>query len=44
MHFPSPDMMKQLLESEGIKVENNRVVDFKRLFWKPCEENNSEIF
>jgi methylated-DNA-protein-cysteine methyltransferase-like protein len=44
MHFPSPDMMKRLLESEGVKIENNKVVDFEKLFWKPCEGNNGEIF
>ncbi len=36
-YFPSPDMMKELLESEGIKVENDTVVDFEKVFWKPCE-------
>lgn len=37
-HFPSPTMMEELLESEGIKVENNKVVDFKKLNWIPLDE------
>jgi hypothetical protein len=27
--------MQQLLESEGVKVENNVVLDFKTKFWDP---------
>ncbi|MGB4774252.1 MAG: MGMT family protein [Daejeonella sp.] len=37
-HFGSPDLMQQLLENEGIKVEGNKVVDFKKLFWDPAVE------
>lgn len=32
-HFEGTNLMQQLLESEGIKVKNNQVVDFKKLFW-----------
>ncbi len=32
-HFQGTNLMQQLLESEGIKVKNNQVVDFKKLFW-----------
>src|SRR4030042_4856203 len=35
VHFGGPDIMQQLLESEGILVENDKVVDFKKLFWDP---------
>jgi len=35
-HFPQADMMQQLLENEGIKVENDRVLNFKQLFWNPA--------
>lgn len=34
-HFNPPGLMQQLLESEGIIVENDKVRDFKKLFWKP---------
>ncbi len=33
--FPHPQLMEQLLQSEGIEIVNNKVVDFKNLFWHP---------
>jgi len=30
--------MQQLLEKEGVKVRDNQVVDFARLFWDPSKE------
>ena len=27
--------MQQLLESEGIQVENDQIVHFKNYFWEP---------
>lgn len=32
MHFAYPEQMQELLEKEGVKVENDQVVDFKKLF------------
>lgn len=37
-HFEDQDMMQKLLEKEGIKVSDNQVVDFKKLFWDPVTE------
>jgi methylated-DNA-protein-cysteine methyltransferase-like protein len=37
-HFGGPDVMQQLLESEGIEVEDDKVVKFKELFWDPWVE------
>lgn len=37
-HFGTADMMQQLLENEGIKVENDKVVNFKNVFWDPATE------
>ncbi len=37
-HFGEPDAMQRLLEKEGIKVKDDTVVDFKKLFWDPSEE------
>lgn len=34
-HFPGSDTMKELLESEGIHVGDDQVVEFKKLFWDP---------
>jgi hypothetical protein len=32
-----PNMMQTLLEKEGIKVEKDKVKDFKKIFWDPNE-------
>jgi len=37
-HFRHPGMMRELLESEGIKVEDDQILDFKKLFWDPYKE------
>lgn len=34
-HFGGPRVMQQLLESEGVKVKNDQVVKFDKLFWDP---------
>ena len=39
-HFGSPTMMQELLEKEGIKVKDDQVVDFEKLFWDPLLELN----
>jgi methylated-DNA-protein-cysteine methyltransferase-like protein len=38
MHFETPDKMQELLELEGIQVENNLIVAFQVLFWDPSVE------
>ncbi|OQP55710.1 cysteine methyltransferase [Niastella koreensis] len=37
-HFNPPSKMAELLKKEGIKVKNDTVVDFKKLFWDPSTE------
>lgn len=37
-HFEHQNKMQELLESEGIKVENDKVVNFEKLIWNPMEE------
>ena len=37
-HFETPDSMQRLLEEEGVEVENDRVKNFKTLFWDPAIE------
>ena len=34
-HFGGQDVMKQLLESEGLKVIEDKIFDFKQFFWEP---------
>ena len=36
-HFTS-GQMQQMLESEGVKVEDNQVINFQQLFWDPAVE------
>ncbi len=36
--FPTPDTMQTLLESEGISIKNDKIVNFKKHFWDPSEE------
>ena len=37
-HYSPPEKMQQLLEKEGVRVKDNKVVDFKKLFWDPSQE------
>ncbi len=37
-HFGSPTRMQELLEKEGVKVTDDKVVEFKKRFWNPSEE------
>src|SRR3546814_13092541 len=37
-HFGSANLMRELLENEGIRVENDRVQDFRERFWDPAKE------
>lgn len=34
-HFPGTNLMQQLLESEGITIQNNQIQDFSLVFWHP---------
>jgi methylated-DNA-protein-cysteine methyltransferase related protein len=36
-HFPTPTLMQEMLEAEGVVVIDNRVQDFKNIFWHPQE-------
>ncbi|MCK5820287.1 MAG: MGMT family protein [Bacteroidales bacterium] len=36
-HFGGSDVMQQLLESEGIQVDNDRIVNFEAHFWDPMK-------
>jgi methylated-DNA-protein-cysteine methyltransferase-like protein len=37
-HFSPPELMQQLLEAEGITVENDKIKNFKKVFWDPLQE------
>ena len=36
-HFATPDQMQKLLEKEGIRVLDNQIQDFEKIFWNPTE-------
>jgi methylated-DNA-protein-cysteine methyltransferase-like protein len=38
MHFETPEKMQELLEKEGIKVVDDQVQDFNKIFWDPAKE------
>jgi methylated-DNA-protein-cysteine methyltransferase-like protein len=38
IHFGEPDRMEKLLKKEGIKVKNDVIVNFEKLFWDPVKE------
>jgi len=37
-HFGEPDRMQRLLEAEGVRVTDDQVQDFERLYWDPARE------
>jgi methylated-DNA-protein-cysteine methyltransferase related protein len=37
-HFKPPGQMELLLQKEGIKIKNDVVVEFEKLFWDPAKE------
>jgi methylated-DNA-protein-cysteine methyltransferase-like protein len=38
MHFATPTAMQDALEAEGVRVVDDQVVEFKKLFWDPSVE------
>lgn len=36
--FGANDAMQYLLEKEGIKVSDDKIIDFKKHFWDPSVE------
>tara|TARA_Y100001963_G_C6732104_1_gene424466 strand:- start:1033 stop:1362 length:330 start_codon:yes stop_codon:yes gene_type:complete len=36
-HFEGTNLMQQLLESEGVKVKDNQIQNFEKVFWDPVE-------
>ena len=37
-HFETPFLMQELLEKEGVNVEKDKIVNFKKHFWDPMVE------
>jgi len=37
-HFSPPGSMEKSLKKEGIKVKNDKIIDFEKHFWDPIKE------
>jgi len=37
-HFSPPGSMERSLKKEGIKVKNDKIIDFEKHFWDPIKE------
>lgn len=37
-HYETPTQMQELLEKEGIEIENDQIKNFKNVFWDPAIE------
>ena len=37
-HFDTITTMEEMLAKEGVKVKNDKVIDFKKVFWDPLED------
>jgi methylated-DNA-protein-cysteine methyltransferase-like protein len=37
-HFPGTNLMQQLLENEGLIIEEDQIKNFKETYWDPLEE------
>ena len=37
-HFDGTNLMQQLLESEGVKINGNQIQNFDKVFWDPMKE------
>lgn len=37
-NFATPTHMQELLEQEGIKIKNDQILDFEKVFWDPMKE------
>ena len=35
-HFRHQGLMQELLENEGVQVQNDQIMNFSDLFWDPC--------
>ena len=42
-HFDGTNLMQQLLESEGLVIRDNQIVNFEEYFWDPAKELPPEV-
>ena len=41
-HFATPTLMEELLKKENVSVKDDKVADFKNLYWDPVKELSLE--
>ena len=37
-HFDTPNLMRELLENEGLIIEDDIILNFRESFWDPADE------
>jgi methylated-DNA-protein-cysteine methyltransferase-like protein len=37
-HFKPPSKMEELLKKEGVKVKEDKIINFDKIFWDPIKE------
>ena len=37
-HFPSPIAMQEALEGEGVEIKDNKIQNYKQVYWDPTLE------
>src|ERR1700712_2603776 len=37
-HFGTPTLMEELLQKEGIQIEEDKILNFAQVFWDPIKE------
>lgn len=42
-HFGGSNAMQQLLEAEGVKVKELKIINFESVFWDPFKELHSDF-
>lgn len=42
-HFDHPNAMQELLEAEGLVIEDDKILNFKERFWDPGKELDSTL-
>ncbi|NDE78846.1 MAG: MGMT family protein, partial [Chitinophagaceae bacterium] len=38
-HFATPTLMQELLEKEGIRIQDDTIINFSQHFWDPQQES-----
>jgi methylated-DNA-protein-cysteine methyltransferase-like protein len=37
-HFGGPNVMRQLLENEGVTIVKDKIINYDKVFWNPSKE------